>query len=64
MSDGNKRSGALLFVTFLSKNDILYDNSGELRISNNALAALTLMIAMSLPEEKEQIIDIVIEMLS
>lgn len=64
LSDGNKRSGALLFVTFLSNNNMLYDNSGELRISNNALAALTLMIAMSLPEEKDQMIAMVTEMLS
>ena len=46
LADGNKRSAAALFVTFLDRNGILRDAEGQPRISNNALAALTLMAAM------------------
>ncbi len=46
LSDGNKRSAAALFVHFLAKNGQLFDERGESRISNNALAAITLMIAL------------------
>lgn len=48
--DGNKRSGAALFVYFLAKNGVLRD------INSNTLAATTLMVALSRPEEKDQII--------
>ena len=53
LSDGNKRSAAALFVTFLDRNDILRDAEGTSRISNNALAAITLMVAISDPGEKD-----------
>ena len=48
--DGNKRSGAALFIYFLAKNNALRD------IHSNALAAITLMTALSKPNEKEQIV--------
>lgn len=48
--DGNKRSGAALFIYFLAKNKALRD------INSNALAAMTLMAALSSPPEKDQII--------
>lgn len=64
LSDGNKRSAAALFVTFLAKNEILKNEQGEERISNNALAALTLMVAISEPKEKELMISLLIRMLS
>lgn len=48
--DGNKRSGAALFIYFLAKNNALRD------INSNALAAITLMTALSKPNEKEQIV--------
>jgi prophage maintenance system killer protein len=64
LSDGNKRSGAALFVTFLSRNKILMDADGAPRISNNALAAITLLIAMSDPKEKDLMVALVVRMLS
>lgn len=64
LSDGNKRSAAALFVTFLAKNEILKNEQDEERISNNALAALTLMVAISEPKEKELMISLLIRMLS
>ena len=61
---GNKRSAAALFVTFLDRNGILFDDEGKPRISNNALAAITLMVAMSDPSEKELMVALVTRMLS
>ena len=59
LADGNKRSGAALFVTFLSKNGML-EGAG---ISNSALAAITLMVAMSEPREKELMVSLIMNML-
>ena len=57
--DGNKRIAATFFLYFLHKNDRLFRDGVKL-ISDAAVAALTLMIASSRPEEKEQMISIVI----
>lgn len=64
LSDGNKRSAAALFVTFLARNGILDDDRGTPRISNNALAALTLMVAMSDPAEKGTLVALVVRMIT
>lgn len=58
-SDGNKRSGAFLFVYFLEKSDYLYKENGERKISDTALTALALLIAESDPKEKEVMIKII-----
>jgi death-on-curing family protein len=58
-TDGNKRIGAFMFVLFLSKNNYLYDDSGELKINSNTLVALALLIAESNPSEKELIIKLI-----
>lgn len=58
-SDGNKRSGAFLFVYFLDKSDYLYRQNGEKKISDNALTALALLVAESDPKEKEVMIKII-----
>lgn len=52
-SDGNKRIAAGLFVFFLDKNRKLYNSDGSKIIADNALVALTIMIAESKTEEKE-----------
>ena len=62
-SDGNKRIGAYLFVLFLHKNGILYKESGEPKINDNALASLALLVATSAPEQKDIIIKLVMNML-
>ena len=64
LTDGNKRSAAALFVHFLQRNGMLIDAHGETRISNNALAAITLMVAMSDPKEKELMIALIASMLA
>ncbi len=63
-SDGNKRIAAFLFVWFLEKNSILYRPDGSKRIADNALVALTLMIAESKPEEKEIMIKVLVNLIN
>ena len=59
-SDGNKRIAAWLFVWYLNQNNYLYNRLGKKRIANNALAAITLMIALSQPDEKDLMIKVTI----
>lgn len=63
-SDGNKRIAAFLFVWFLEKNELLYKNDGNKRIADNALVALTLMIAESKPDEKEIMTQVVVNLIN
>ncbi|MDR0518158.1 MAG: virulence RhuM family protein, partial [Fibromonadaceae bacterium] len=63
-TDGNKRIAAALFVYFLDKNKALKNKSGHLLIDNNALAATTLMIALSKPQEKEIMCSLVVNFIS
>lgn len=62
--DGNKRIGSFLFVYFLDKNNYLYKESGEKKINDNALIALSLLIAVSDPKEKNVLIKIITNLLS
>jgi len=57
--DGNKRIAAALFICFLEKNKILYRNDGSRIIDENALVALTLMIASSNPKEKDMMMKVI-----
>lgn len=59
-TDGNKRIAAWLFVWYLAKNNYLLDQQGRTKVANNALAAITLMIALSKPEEKDLMILVVV----
>lgn len=63
-SDGNKRSGAFLFVDFLHRNRRLLNANGDAIINDTGLAALTLLIAESDPAQKEIIIKLVMTMLA
>ena len=63
-SDGNKRIAAFLFVWFLEKNRILYSENGSKRIADNALVALTLMIAESKPDEKDIMTQVVVNLIN
>jgi prophage maintenance system killer protein/prophage antirepressor-like protein len=62
--DGNKRISAVLFICFLQKAGILLDIDGRKRIDDNALVALTLMIAASKPSEKEIMIKVILNLLN
>ncbi|MDN5283935.1 MAG: cytochrome biosis protein CycH [Mucilaginibacter sp.] len=63
-SDGNKRIAAYLFVWFMEKNRILYREDDSKRIADNALVALTLMIAESKPEEKDMMVKVVVNLIN
>lgn len=57
--DGNKRIAATMFLYFLDRNGILYDENGEKLLDDHTLVALTIMIAESRPEEKEMMISVI-----
>ena len=63
-SDGNKRIAATLFLWFLERNGILYRPDGGKRIADNALVALTLMIAESRTEEKDTIVKVIVNLIN
>ena len=57
--DGTKRIAATMFLYFLDRNGILYDETGEKLLDDHTLVALTIMIAESRPEEKEMMISVI-----
>ncbi|WP_299669798.1 RhuM family protein [uncultured Polaribacter sp.] len=63
-TDGNKRIAAWLFVWYLDKNNFLYTSEGAKRIENNTLVALTLMVAESNPNEKEIMVNVIINLIN
>ncbi len=63
-SDGNKRIAAFIFLYFLEKNGLLFTEEGRKRIADNALVALTLMIAVSKPEEKDTMIKVIVNLIN
>jgi len=63
-ADGNKRSGAFLFVDFLHRNGRLLDNAGQPVINDIGLAALALLVAESAPAQKDTLIRLIMNMLA
>jgi len=63
-SDGNKRIAAAVFVFFLGANGILYRLDGSKRLADNALVALTLLIAESRPDEKDTIVKVIVNLIN
>jgi prophage maintenance system killer protein len=63
-ADGNKRSGAFLFVDFLNRNGRLLDIAGDPVINDIGLAALALLVAESDPAQKETMIRLIMNMLA
>ena len=61
--DGCKRIAATTFLYFLDRNQILYKNNKKI-LSDSTLVALTLLIAESKPQEKEIMINIVMNFLT
>ncbi len=62
--DGNKRIAAALFLWFLEKNKALYRADGGKRIADNALVAMTLLIAESRPDEKDVLTRVVVNLIN
>ena len=63
-SDGNKRIAATLFLWFMENNRILYAPDGHKRIADNALVALTLMIAESKMDEMDIMVKVVVNLIN
>lgn len=63
-SDGNKRIAAFLFLWFMERNGILYNSDRSKRIGNNALVALTLMIAESRTEEMDTMVKVIVNLIN
>jgi prophage maintenance system killer protein len=61
--DGNKRIASLFFIWFLEKNNLLLASDGERKINDNALVALTLLVAESNPKQKELMIGLTINLI-
>jgi len=62
--DGNKRIAAALFICFLQKNKLLHRSNKVKRIDDNALVALTLMVAASKPTEKDMMVRVILNLLA
>ncbi|MEO0809339.1 MAG: virulence protein RhuM/Fic/DOC family protein [Pseudomonadota bacterium] len=59
-TDGNKRIGSFLFLHYLERNNLLYHDNGDLRIDDNTLVAMALLIAESAPAQRELIIRLIL----
>lgn len=62
-SDGNKRIGSFIFVWFLEQNNFHINEEGKRKIDDNALVALALAVAQSLPDQREIIIRLIINLI-
>lgn len=63
-TDGNKRSGAFLFVDFLHRNGRLLQADGQPVINDVGLAALALLVAESPADHKDTLIRLIMNMLA
>ena len=63
-SDGNKRIGSFLFVWFLERNNHRLDKKGKIKIDENTLVALALLVAQSNPDEKELMVKLIINLIN
>lgn len=59
LADGNKRTGSFLFLWYLHQNQSLLAKPVNELINDNTLVALALLVAESLPEQKELMIRLV-----
>lgn len=62
--DGNKRIASLFFILFLENNNLLSSVSGTRKFNDNALVALTLLVAESDPKQKDTMIKLIVSMIS
>lgn len=62
-SDGNKRIGSFIFVWFLEQNNYHLNNKGERKINDNTLVTIALTVAQSLPEQRQTIQKLIINLI-
>ena len=63
-TDTTKRIGAFLFIWFLEKNKHCFKKTSEIKINDNGLTALALLVAQSDPLEKDIMIKLVINLIA
>lgn len=61
---GNKHIGAFLFVWFLEKNKHRFKKNGEVKINDNSLTALALLIAQRNPVDKGMMIKLIVNLIN
>ena len=61
--DGNKRIGTLLFLEYLRRNGMLTREDGGLRLADNAMVALALLVAESDARHKDLMIRLILNLL-
>jgi hypothetical protein len=54
----------VLFLRFMEQNGLLRREDGTKRIASNALVAMTLLIAVSEPAEKDVLISMIVNLLN
>ena len=59
LADGNKRTGAFLFLWYLQLNQSLLARPVDQLINDNTLVALALLVAQSFPEQKELVVNLI-----
>lgn len=62
-SDGNKRIGSFIFVWFLEQNKFHLNKQGKRKINDNTLVTLALAVAQSLPEQRDTIQKLIINLI-
>lgn len=61
--DGNKRIAAALFLYFLDRSGLLFDEKGNKYLADEVLVAITIMIAESRADEKEAMVSLAMHFL-
>ncbi|MCT4666035.1 MAG: type II toxin-antitoxin system death-on-curing family toxin [Flavobacteriales bacterium] len=62
-SDGNKRIGSFIFVWFLEQNNYHKNQVGKRKIDDNTLVTLALAVAQSLPEQRDTILKLIMNLI-
>jgi death-on-curing family protein len=62
-NDGNKRIGSFVFVWFLEQNNFHLNSKGKRKIDNNTLTTLALVVAQSLPEQRDLILKLIVNLI-
>ena len=61
--DGNKRIGTLLFLDYLRRNGLLLRADGSSVLADNAMVALALLVAESVPTQKDLMIRLILNLI-
>ncbi len=64
LSDGNKRTGSLLFLDYLRRNSALLGSNGRPRFSDTSLVALALLVAESKASHKDLVVRLILNLLA